>query len=100
MHPQKRFILRPTVLPQNRNSRGQEGQSVEGDAQSNDIPPPTRQQGVRTKSRQLNIVKELRKKETGWDSRFVLEQIPNYNPLADRHCESSPCRSQNLTDVP
>lgn len=91
MHPQKRFILRPTVLPQNRNSRGyQDGQSVEGDAQSNGNPPPTRGQGVRTKSRQLNLVKDLRKKEGGWDSRFVLEQIPSYNPLADKHCESIP----------
>ena len=42
----------------------------------------------KTKSRQLILVNKLRKKEDEWDQRFVLNHIPEYDPLIDRHCES------------
>jgi len=40
------------------------------------------------RNRHLVIINQLRKKEDTWDNRFYLDNIPEYNFIEDKHCET------------
>jgi len=42
----------------------------------------------KSRNRHLVMINQLRKKEESWNGRFYLEQIPRYNCIEDRNCET------------
>jgi len=55
---------------------------------SEDIDNSTHTDIKKSRNRHLVIINQLRRKEDAWDGRFQLGNIPEYNCVDDRYCET------------